>query len=213
MGSESILWGPIKRMKYLEKQLMTGETIVKREHLHWIVYLPALCVAAAAAIGGGWLAGQGPHAKDAAEVIGGALGVYALYLALGGFIKRSAARFAVTNKRVLISLGLIRRRSVEILLNQIEGITVHQGFWGRIFNYGTVVIEGTGGDGAPYRHIAAPGAFRLAVQEQIEHYNGKTDIRESGRFDQLLKLDELRSKGALTETEFQQEKRKLLDPP
>jgi hypothetical protein len=210
-------------MRRLEKQLMSGETVMKRAHLHWIVYLPAIGVAAIAAIGGGWLGSQGRQAREAAEIMGGLLGVYALYLALGGFIKRSSVRFAVTNKRVLIVIGLMRRRSVEILLSQIEGITVQQDFLGRIFNYGTVVIEGTGGDGAPYRKIAAPGAFRLAVQEQVERYtkaglpiplpapNGESAVKPAARYDDLLKLNDLKLKGILTEAEFQREKRKLLD--
>lgn len=209
-------------MGYLKKQLMSDEVVVKQAHLHWIVYLPAICIAGVAAIGGLWLGSRGPNAKQVAEIIAGMLGVYALYLALGGFIKRSSARFFVTNKRILIRFGLIRRRSSEILLSQIEGITVQQDFWGRIFNYGTLVIEGTGGDHAPYTKISAPGAFRLTVQEQIERQSNRTSPDstpvKSGegaaipadRYGQLLKLDELRQKGILTGEEFQKEKRKLL---
>jgi len=210
-------------MSYLKKQLMSGETVVKQAHLHWIVYFPAMCVAAVAAIAGAWLGSRGPNARQAAEILAAILGVYAVYLALGGFIKRSSARFAVTNKRVLIRFGLIRRRSSEILLSQIEGITVHQGFWGRIFNYGTLVIEGTGGDGAPYPKISEPGAFRLTVQEQIERQSnrrpadlplvgsGAAAAKPADRYGELLKLDELRQKGVLSGEEFQKEKRRLLD--
>jgi membrane protein YdbS with pleckstrin-like domain len=209
-------------MGYLDKQLMNGETVVRRAHLHWIVYLPALGVAAIAVLGAGWLGCQGPQARAAAAVIGALLGAYALYLACGGFIKRRSARFAVTNRRVLIAIGLMRRRSVEMLLSQIEGITVQQGLGGRIFNYGTVVIEGTGGDGVPYPKIAAPGAFRLAVQEQVERganpgrphaapaQGGEPAPSPASRYDELLRLDELKSKGILTEAEFAREKRRLL---
>jgi uncharacterized membrane protein YdbT with pleckstrin-like domain len=210
-------------MSYFKKQLMGDEIVVKQAHLHWIVYLPAICIAAVAAIGGAWLGSRGPNAKQVAEIIAVMLGLYALYLAFGGFIKRTSARFAVTNKRILIRFGLIRRRSSEILLSQIEGITVQQGFWGRIFNYGTVVIEGTGGDRAPYPKISAPGAFRLTVQEQIERQSNRTSpdsplvksdeaaAKPADRYGALLKLDELRQKGILTGEEFQKEKRKLLD--
>ena len=213
-------------MAYLDKQLMQGETVAKQAHLHWIVYLPAIGVGLLALAVGFGLGSQGEHALQAAEILGGALGLYALYLAFGGFLKRSSARFAVTNKRILIRLGMIRRQSSEILLSQIEGITVHQGLGGRLFNYGTVVIEGTGGDSAPYRQIAAPDAFRLAVQEQIEHRTqpGGAGTPSAGlhadaaapagdRYAELLKLDELRQKGILSEAEFQAEKRKRLDRP
>ncbi len=156
-------------MAYFDQQLMQGETVAKEAHLHWIVFLPAMVAGFLAVAIGIGLGMQGEHARQAAEILGGGLSLYALYLAAGGWVKRRSARFAVTNKRILIRLGLVRLQSSEILLGQIEGITVHQGLGGRLFDYGTVVIEGTGGDSAPYAKIAAPGAFRLAVQEQIEH--------------------------------------------
>jgi uncharacterized membrane protein YdbT with pleckstrin-like domain len=207
-------------MRYLKEQLMSGETVVKEAHLHWIVYFPAMCVVVVAAIAGIWLGSLGPNAKQAAEVMVVVLGAYALYLALGGLVKRRSARFAITNKRVLIDFGLIRRRSSEILLSQIEGITVHQGFWGRAFNYGTLVIEGTGGDGEPFRRISAPDAFRRTVQEQIELQSNRSatdtpsvENREAptppDRYGELLKLDELRKRGILSEREFEKEKGRL----
>lgn len=47
------------------------------------------------------------------------------------------SEFGITNKRVLIKHGFIKRISLETLLNKIEGITVQQGILGRILNYGT----------------------------------------------------------------------------
>ena len=43
---------------------------------------------------------------------------------------------ALTNKRVIAKFGFIRRQTIEININRIESISVNQGFWGRIFNYG-----------------------------------------------------------------------------
>ncbi len=204
-------------MSSVDKQLMSGEVVVRRAHLHAIVYLPALLVALLAAFVAAWLVPKGGDVRQAGEILAGLLALYALFLAGGGFIKRSSARFAVTNKRVLIRFGLVRRRSSEILLGQIEGITVQQGFWGRICNYGSVRIEGTGGDGEPFPKIAAPAAFRLAVQEQVELYTRgapaaapKAGEPAADRYSDLLRLDELRQKGVLSEDEFQREKRRVL---
>jgi membrane protein YdbS with pleckstrin-like domain len=158
-------------MSSFEADLMDGEHIVQRAHVSGIIYLPALLVAALAAVAAGLILHQGgPHAPRVAEIAGALLGLWAAFLALAAWVRRGSARFAVTNKRVFIRQGFIRHRSMEILLGQVEGITVTQGFWGRIFDYGAVVIEGTGGDAEPYSLIADPRAFRRVVQEQIEAY-------------------------------------------
>jgi uncharacterized membrane protein YdbT with pleckstrin-like domain len=204
-------------MSYLSKRLMAGETVVKEARIHGIVYLPA---AAVAVLGGAaclYLSQLDTDAQNAAKALAIVLGLYALYLALRGYLRRAATRFYVTNRRVLIRLGLVRQRSVEMLLSQIEGITVQQGVWGRFFGYGTVVVEGTGGDHDPFRFISRPEDFRLAVQEQIEaHARSLAAPRDLpgkpvDRYAELSRLDELRQRGVLTESEFQTEKRRLLD--
>lgn len=201
---------------------MEGERIVQRAHISWVIYLPAILAAVLAAGVGGFLLRQdNPDARDAGKILGSLLGVWALWLALSAWVRRGSARFAVTNKRVFIRQGFVRHRSTEILLGQVEGISVTQGFWARLFDYGTVVIEGTGGDAEPYRRIAGPLAFRRAVQEQIESYTrggaGPAAVIPSSapppspdRYAELLQLDGLKQKGILTEEEFQREKRRIL---
>ena len=209
-------------MSSFAKDLMEGEQIVRRAHVAWVIYLPALLVGALAVAATGFLLAQGPNLRDTARIAGPLLGLYALFLALNAWVRRGSARFAVTNKRVFIRYGLVRQRSTEILLSQVEGISVTQGFWARMFDYGTVVIEGTGGDAEPYRKIAAPVAFRRAVQEQIELYTQQaarpagpapapeTTAGPPDRYAELLRLDGLREKGIVTEEEFRREKPRIL---
>jgi membrane protein YdbS with pleckstrin-like domain len=205
-------------MSYLSKRLMPGETVVKEARIHDIVYLPAIAVAVLGAAACLYLS-QLPDADahNAAKALAIVLGLYALYLFFRGWVRRAAARFYVTNRRVLIRLGLVRQRSVEMLLTQIEGITVQQGMLGRLFGYGTVVVEGTSGDHDPFRFIGRPEHFRLAVQEQIEAHarslagpSREIPGKPLDRYAELSRLDELRQRGVLTEDEFQSEKRKLL---
>jgi len=202
---------------------MEGERIVQRAHVSWVIYLPAILVAILAVAAGGFLLHQdnNPDVRNAVKIFGGLLGIWALWLASRAWIRRGSARFAVTNKRVFIRYGFVRHHSTEILLSQVEGISVTQGLGGRLFDYGTVLIEGTGGDAEPYLWIAAPLAFRRAVQEQIELYTRNSAASASSpasnpspsspdRYAELLRLDGLKQKGILTEEEFQREKRRIL---
>ncbi len=93
--------------------------------------------------------------------------VIAAIAGISAIIKYSTSEFGITSKRVLIKTGLIRRNSVEVLLNKVEGIQVNQNITGRILGYGSVTVSGTGGTKDPFNKISSPLEFRKKVQEQI----------------------------------------------
>jgi uncharacterized membrane protein YdbT with pleckstrin-like domain len=88
-------------------------------------------------------------------------------LAITSLIARATSEFAITNKRVLIKTGWIRRYSLETLLTKVESIRVDQSVLGRMLDYGTVIINGTGGSKESFHKIAEPMMFRRRVQDQI----------------------------------------------
>jgi len=61
------------------------------------------------------------------------------------FVAYQTTEFGVTNKRLIVKTGLIRRRTLELLLRQVEAIAVDQGLSGRLLGYGSVTLTGTGG--------------------------------------------------------------------
>ncbi len=140
-------------MGYVEQNLLQGEEVVFRARLHLIIFLPS---AVCALLG---LLAFAASAKLAALLL-----VIALLLALDQYVRLATSEFAVTNKRVLIKTGLIRRRTLELLLSKVETIGVEQGIYGRVFNYGTIVVTGTGGTKELFPVIAKPLEFRKAVQ-------------------------------------------------
>ena len=83
------------------------------------------------------------------------------------FIEYWTSEFAITNKRVIVKMGLIRRQTVELNLQRVESVSVDQTIMGRILGYGTITIIGTGGTREPFRRIAHPLEFRKAVEEQL----------------------------------------------
>jgi uncharacterized membrane protein YdbT with pleckstrin-like domain len=93
--------------------------------------------------------------------------LFAIILGVSSFISFKTSEFGITNKRVLFKVGFIKRSSLETLLVKVEGIKVSQGILGRIFNYGTIVITGTGGSHSPFHRIENPLEFRKKVQEKI----------------------------------------------
>jgi len=88
-------------------------------------------------------------------------------LGLLPLIEYWTSEFAVTNKRVIMKVGLIRRETLELNLQRIESLNVDQSLMGRLLGYGTITIIGTGGTREPFPRIAHPLEFLKAVQEQL----------------------------------------------
>lgn len=67
---------------------------------------------------------------------------------------------AFTNKRLVAKTGFISRKTIEINLHRIESLQVEQGVFGRIFNFGSLVLSGAGAPQAPIKGIKNPLGFR-----------------------------------------------------
>jgi uncharacterized membrane protein YdbT with pleckstrin-like domain len=61
---------------------------------------------------------------------------------------------------VLIKTGIIHRQTLEMFISKIESVGVDQGFFARMFDYGSVLVRGTGGFEQAFEAIAAPLEFR-----------------------------------------------------
>lgn len=141
---------------YVQSNLIAGEQVVYQTRIHPIVFLPA---AGMVLVGIGLGVALSPPGGLAVLVMGAAM-------AIGAWIRQWASEFAVTNRRVIVKVGLISRRTIEINMSKVESVEVNQDVFARLFNYGTIVVIGTGGTKEPFDLIADPLAFRRAVQSQ-----------------------------------------------
>lgn len=96
-----------------------------------------------------------------------AFGAGLIFLAIA-YVRYKSTELAVTTKRIIVKHGFIRRSTIEINLNKAESIQVDQGLLGRLLNFGTLIISGTGTAHAPLTGIADPLAFRKAFIEAQE---------------------------------------------
>jgi len=75
------------------------------------------------------------------------------------------SEFAITNKRIIVKQGFVSRRTMELNLNKVESVSVDQSILGRILNYGSITVLGTGGTREQFANLAAPLEFRKRFQE------------------------------------------------
>jgi uncharacterized membrane protein YdbT with pleckstrin-like domain len=151
-------------MGYVTENLLMGEKVVYQTHLHWIIFwYPIILI-----LLGLYLAIEGLITPTTLMVwlLTGLLAV--VFQA----IHYNTAEFGVTDRRVRMKIGVLRRRSLEINLAKVESVGVDQSIFGRILGYGLVVVNGTGGTREAFGHIADPIGFRHQVQEQAAHAHG-----------------------------------------
>jgi uncharacterized membrane protein YdbT with pleckstrin-like domain len=153
---------------YVAEVLQPNETVRYDGSLHWIIYLPGIALLAfgiAGLLGVLTLAHDAPGYRIYSTIVYVALGVGALHL-FSAWLKQWTTEIAVTDRRVIYKTGLISRRTVEMNMDKVESVDVTQDIFGRIFNYGTVLIRGTGASLEPLSTIASPLALRNAITER-----------------------------------------------
>jgi len=144
------------------------------------------------------------------------------------------SHFVLTDRRLVLSQGILNKSTMSIPLDQLSDIKSSQNMWERIFRYGDVVMETASEFGQqPFTNIshqeqqekrygeeitarltgavrpegvsAAPEASPPPASQERER------VDELEVVDRLKKLDEMRQSRALTEEEFQRAKQELLD--
>jgi len=140
-------------MGYIDSNLLPDEKVVYRVRLHGMIFWKSCTLILLGIV---FLFLQ--------PIVGMiVLGVGALAL-IPSLIDYATSEFGVTNKRVIIKVGFLRRRTLELLLRHVEAISVDQSVMGRMCNYGSVTLTGTGGVKELFDNISRPLEFRRRIQ-------------------------------------------------
>ena len=146
-------------MSYIDSNLLAGEHVVFRTRLHWLLFMGPVLFMLIVLVPVAWFLSTGSWSSYAWVPIG-----FGVLILVATFIKRQSSDFAVTNKRVMMKVGVFSTRSIELLLSKVEAIAVEQTLLGRLFGYGNIVITGSGGTKEAFSKIQSPLEFRRAVQ-------------------------------------------------
>jgi len=159
---------------YVEHHLLPDERITYRGHLHKIIYAAPVVWAAVATV-----AAAVAFIYDVP--IAGAAGLLLAAIPLiWTTVAYRSSEFAVTDKRVIVKVGWIQRRTLETMLDKVEGVGVDQTIGGRILGFGTLTVTGTGGTQEQFANIANPLEFRRQVQARISALEARRAALSSG---------------------------------
>ena len=136
---------------YVEGNLLAGETVVYRAEVSLWSLAPRIALGV---------------------VLLPLVGLGLVFL-VWAWILYKTTEFAVTDKRVIAKTGLISRNTVEMFLDKVESLHVEQTVMGRLFDFGTVTIRGTGATEEPIRNISAPLELRKQFMQAADLYRQK----------------------------------------
>jgi uncharacterized membrane protein YdbT with pleckstrin-like domain len=155
-------------MSYVKHVIQPGERIVIVGHVSWVIYHRAIfCVI----LGGVLLILEAvflPPSGTRTDLMYGtaaAFGLAALLTAAQAWFIRWTTEIAVTDKRIIFKRGFINRHTAEMNMDKVSSVDVDQSILGRVFDFGSVHIHGTGGSHAIERldRIANPVGLRNAI--------------------------------------------------
>jgi len=170
-------------MGYVEKNLMPNEKIMLKANLHWGVFISPVLVFIVLLILSCLLLLPGLSSQSNLSnqpAVASAAGAASISLCCGvplfligvlylAWVAASyfTTEFAVTDQRIIAKTGLLRQHSLELMLGKVESIGVNQPLMGRILDYGSIVVVGTGGTKELFPFIANPMELRQKINTQI----------------------------------------------
>ena len=154
-------------MGYIEKNLMDGEQIVYEARQHWMIYWKPFLLL---------LIGIGLFAiptSDMALIMQICMSLVLLVVAgIWAVNIYGGRKYILTNRRLILKRGLVRRESTDLVLRRCEGVSIAQSIMGRLLGYGTVSVS-TGEVANEFRLIEHPVEFATNINQQIADAVGK----------------------------------------
>ncbi len=145
-------------MRYVDESLAEGETIIQRGQYPGIFWF------------GAW----------AALILLGII-LVGIFIFVRSVIVMKTTDFAVTNRRVILKTGWLNRRTQELAVESVEGVSLEQSFIARIFGYGRVVVTGTGDAVIAFPPMAHPVAFRRSIEAARADCGGEVRLARDDR--------------------------------
>lgn len=205
-------------MGYSADLLHPGEAVVLDLRPHWWYYLKEALILAVLVVGAIAILIADLH--DAVKIIAGIAVLGALFIFARTYLMWNTTNFVLTTSRLIYRSGVIAKSGIEIPLDRINTVFFAQSVFQRMFGMGNLIVESAGEQGRQtFSTIARPQRVQAEIyrQKEADEARAHAQVGEAAAGGgsssipaQIEQLDELRSRGLLTDAEFQAKKSELL---
>jgi membrane protein YdbS with pleckstrin-like domain len=159
-------------MGCVEQSLGQNETLIYKARFHWLYYAGAWASLILLLVLAIWIIF---YASAWVEWFLLASCIVGLLLLLRSMIPIWTTEIAVTNHRLIVKRGWLSRSTDELQLKAIEQVNFQQGLLGRVFDFGSVDVHGTGVDDLRIPAVAAPLGLLRAIEDAASPQKAKID--------------------------------------
>jgi uncharacterized membrane protein YdbT with pleckstrin-like domain len=203
-------------MPFSSRHLNDGETLVLDLHPHWWFFGPESISLVASMFAtlylrskvSGWM-------ENTVTYVGLAAIIVAMSWLIVALIKWRTTYFVVTSHRLIYRQGVVARNGVEIPLERVNNVNFEQSIFERLLQVGDLLVESGGQEGQQvFSDIARPEEVQNIIHSTIQrekHQRSDGAPSLAGIAHELERLEGLRDRGVLTNEEFEEQKRRLID--
>jgi len=197
-------------MSFSEEQLLPGENLILLARQHWLVlFRPVLVNVVVLAV----LIGIAYYSERTWFL---AFFLIPLIYLIWEYLAWHRREYILTDRRVVRQEGVFATSSLDAPLDKINNVFHNQSFMGRIWKYGDVGLETASEQGTTvFDFLSHPLDFKNQIVRLREMYNANSRTGTSTAQKSIPQLIEelasLRDRQIITESEFQDKKRALLE--
>lgn len=103
-------------------------------------------------------------------IIGGVVAIACTIGLLAWRVSTMRDELRITSRRTIQRVGLLHKRTSEVLHAHIRNVTIEQTFWGRVLGVGSITISSSADEGDEIAMTDVPQPAR--VRETIDRYRG-----------------------------------------
>jgi uncharacterized membrane protein YdbT with pleckstrin-like domain len=208
-------------MAYPEHLLTEDETVVTEFRPHWrLLVVPVLWLLAGIAIAVVVLGVLDIENGIVEAVLLGLVAVALVPLVVSPFVRWFFTIYVLTTERLITRSGVIARSGIEIPLENINNVLFNQNVLERMLRSGDLLIESAGESGqSRFNDVPRPDEFQsmlykvreararaLAREDHVPAEPAPADATE-----RLERLVRLHREGVITDEEFEEKRRRLVD--
>lgn len=157
-----------KKSKFVKEYLQSDEMIIaKAQNSVFIVLFIVIIMAVINFIAISQIVNMTKSYGYGSSGFLGAIMYLLLLVLLFGMVNNYCREFVVTNKRIVLKKGILSRAVKEYRYDKLESCDVKQSIVGRAWNFGTIVLHGSGGSKAEESFIQDPYIFRQYLIDKI----------------------------------------------
>lgn len=134
----------------------TDNAIVYQARLHWILFFGPVALVALA-----WTIN---YYLRAPYELGWVIGAIAVIWEFVVWLTYHFSFLNIKKNRIVMCSGILVRQTVDIPMDKIESIDIRQSILGSIFQYGSLVITGTGGTRQSINFLNKPLTCRRYIE-------------------------------------------------